>query len=118
MRMQGYYPCTVPSRMYEIVTHIQTHTDKMPAGVVLRTQDEIVDLSLMQVSLGALTCRGHLTGTCGGSRHGSSTGSWEETLTYRTGQTGMEDLTARFQQGHPVLLLTAGRAAKEPFLPL
>lgn len=37
--------------MYDITTH--TRTDKMqwPAGFVVRIQDEVVDLSLMQISL-------------------------------------------------------------------
>lgn len=47
--------------MYDIT---RTQTDKMqwPAGIVVRIQDEVVDLSLMQVSLGVLTCCIHLTG--------------------------------------------------------
>lgn len=60
--MQGYYPCTFLKSMYDI-THAHKRTDKMqwPAGFVLRIQDEVVDLSLMQVSLVALTCCIHLT---------------------------------------------------------
>lgn len=65
---------------------------QMPAVVVGRVQDEVADLRLMQVQYVLVLWRAAFTyWTCGGSRHWSSTGSWDETLTYTTRHTKIED---------------------------
>lgn len=68
-------------------THAQTKM-QMPAGFVVRNKDEVVDLSLMHLSLGAVSCCIHMRRQQALEQHRRPVGNTDEA----------EKLTALFRK--------------------